>query len=101
MPKKNKMSLGEILIMSMVVIVSFGIAAFFIFPSVLEKMGKDITSTEKYAARMSALIKDTPDCTQYKDRLKELGSSAQSMNGGFTYRVVEVSNDANKAGCKN
>ncbi|MBC3906180.1 hypothetical protein [Undibacterium umbellatum] len=96
---KNNSNFGVTLVISLVAIIGFGIASFSIFPNVLAKIGKDATDAEQYAARVSAQIKDTKECSKYKEQLKDLGKSAQTINGGFTYRVVEVKNEVNKAGC--
>ena len=98
--KKRKTRSGETLIASTVLLTGFGIVAIFIAPNILEKMGKDITDAGKYTARVSALIKDTPECAKYKEQLADLGKSAQTINGGLTYRVTEVNNEVNKFGCK-
>jgi hypothetical protein len=68
-------------------------------PKILTNMGKDISDTDRYADRMSALIADSPNCAKYKNRFTELGKNAASMNGSFTYAMVQVKQAANEAGC--
>lgn len=68
-------------------------------PKLFANMGQDLVDTNKYAARMSALIRDTPNCEQFKNRFAELGKNATGMNGAFTTAIVQTKDAANKSGC--
>ena len=76
-----------------------GLLAVFVVPGVFNKIGRDLSDTEKYSARLSEHILDNANCEQYRTKILHLGKSAPSMNGTFTYAVVQVKEEANKAGC--
>lgn len=77
----------------------FVVVGLFLIPKIFVKMGKDISDTNRYADRMSAMIVDSPNCARFKNRFIELGKNAVGMNGAFTYSMGLAKEAANKAGC--
>jgi outer membrane lipoprotein-sorting protein len=67
--------------------------------SIATKMSNEINDTQKYAQRLTQHISDKSECQTYKDQMLKHGRDAVSMNGGFTYLMIETKNAANKAGC--